>query len=149
MEQLCRNGHSIFQTKCQACKDLKSEYYEMLKKTGFIDIERGQDSTKVLDLGSPQLLKHRSAFKTQEAFDAKMSYYQWARSKLNNKSSFKSERDMLIWEAHADGFSTRRIAPMVGLEQSWLARKICGIRHYLKDEAHAVSSSNMLLDIRK
>lgn len=149
MDQMCKAGHTIFKEKCPKCRSLRSEYYALLKQTGFVDIERGKDSVQVLDLGSPQLLKHRTAFKTEGVFEARRSYYDWARSKLNDKGSFKSERDMLIWEAHAEGYSTRRIAPMVGLEQSWLVRKIQGIRCYLKEEPTAVSSSNMIMNILK
>ena len=59
------------------------------------------------------------------------SYYLWAAQKLN-ESRFRSETDKLIWEMHAEGYSRRAIAPRIGLEHSWITRKIHKIEMYLK-----------------
>lgn len=117
---------------------LRNEWYEYLKSNGFTDIERGDyltDHKSIIDL---QALKD---FQTHSAYEARVSYYQWAREKLND-GSFSSERDKLIWEYHAEGLSRRQISPRVGYEHSYISRKIKGIAEYLKNQAYSVASAS-------
>jgi hypothetical protein len=112
-------GHKILQWKCKACQSLKNEWYEYLQKTGFVDIERITDNLKI-----------HNDFQTINNFQAKQNYFQWAKEKLNN-TEFHSQRDKLIWEYHSDGLSSRKMSPRIGLEQSWLFRKVNQIKDYL------------------
>lgn len=111
------------------CRELRSEWYQYLEKTGFTDIE--SLSGQVIDHKTQIDLAYRKDFHTQAQFEAKQNYYQWARGKLND-GRFNSERDKLIWEYHADGVSSRQISPRIGLEQSWLVRKINKIKEQLE-----------------
>lgn len=119
MVQICQRGHTVFKDSCADCKALRVEWYSYLKNVGFEDIEnmRGDliDSSSALNL--------RKDFQTQMQFNAKQSYYQWARSKAN-EGNFKNETERLIWESHAEGLSVRKIEPLVGLNYSWISRKL-------------------------
>lgn len=96
-----------------------------------------EDDIGLLDRGSQQILESKA-----DIFHSQLSYYQWAQSKLND-ARFDSERDKLIWECHSEGWSTRRIAPQVGLDQSWVVRKI----NRIKDSFKALGSMSMELGI--
>lgn len=83
-------------------------------------------------------------FQTQSTFEAKQSYYSWARSKAND-GRFDSEKSSLIWELHSEGMARREIAPQVGYEHSWISRKIKKIEKYLK--AQSLGSGSSQLDL--
>lgn len=135
---MCQTGHTVFLESCNACKSLKSEWYQYLNNTGFIDAEDSNGDF----IDDKFQAARRSAhidFNTQIQFDAKFSYYQWAREKLNY-GEFRSDTDKLIWEYHSKGLSTRDISPRIGLEQSWTARKVARIKTYLKDPLAIIGS---------
>lgn len=102
----------------------------------FEDIERGDQLTD--EKGAPNL--RRKETQHPEVFHAKQSYYQWARSKLND-GRFESQKDQLIWEYHAEGLSRRQISPRIGLEGSWVTRKIKRIENYLTIQAKLLLGS--------
>lgn len=117
--------HSILNNSCKDCKDLKKEWDEYLEKMGFEDIEKSKiffaDHKSIFDL------VYRKDFQTQTTFDAKVSYYSWARTKLQQES-FTSTTDKIIWESHTEGQSTRQIGSKIGFDQSWIVKKLKKIR---------------------
>ena len=107
-----------------------------LALSGFQDIENGDEFIDT-DLNS---LKY---YQTVDTFNAKQSYYHWAREKLNN-ARFETTKDKLIWECHSEGMVMRRIASTTGFETSWICRKIKRLENYLKEQAEVVASSSMV-----
>ena len=136
MSQPCQAGHQIFQPTCKKCRDLRSEWYQYLEKTGFVDIENLNGD--IIDHKTPLDLIKFKDFQTAHQFQAKQNYYQWARSKLSS-AQFKTTKDKLIWEHHSEGLSTRQISPRVGLEQSWTCRRINKIKTYLMNSIGSMS----------
>ncbi len=132
----CKAGHTLFLENCKQCKALRKEWYGFLKDNGFYDIENNK---KYLDAGSPTELHLRKDFSTEDTFKAKQSYYSWARE-MNERAEFQSTRDKMIWEYHAEGLSRRKIAPMVGLEGSWVMKKIHRIENYIKEQMSYMAS---------
>lgn len=132
--QKCEQGHSIFKESCTSCKKIKSEWDEYLKSCGFVDIEK---TNRHVDLGSTADLGERTAFKNKITFEAKQNYFIWA-SQMLNVGKFESVNHQVIWELHADGFTSREIAPVIGLDQSNVVRAIKRIENYLK----GVTASN-------
>lgn len=116
---------------------MQREWYALLPANGFTDIENRNgdliDHKTTLDFIS------RKDAHTAIQFEAKQSYYQWARTKLND-GKFRSDRDKFIWECHTEGLSTREISPIVGLQQSWLVRKINKIKSHLTTQLDAIGS---------
>lgn len=76
------------------------------------------------------LLDCRKDFKSTEAFEMKQNYSIWAARMLEH-GSFRSLRDQMIWEFHAEGLSRREIAEQIDLGDRWCSRKILQIREYL------------------
>lgn len=109
---------------------MREQWYSHLTEDGFTDIE---DTTTQ---GEPYI---PTDLRTSLQFEAKFSYYQWAREKLN-QGRFDSTKDRLIWQYHAEGVSRREMSPRVGLEQSWITRKIHKIENYLKTQAEIIGS---------
>jgi hypothetical protein len=124
----CQKGHTILKNTCKSCREIKARWDNQLESSGFVDIEDGEFFT---DHRSAQDLAQRRDFQTQDVFAATCSYYAWARSKLS-EGYFTSYRDQRIWELHSEGLSRRKISPIVGLEGSWITRKIHKIEEYLQ-----------------
>lgn len=165
---MCRQGHQTLKDNCRACRELKAEWYQYLSNTGFEDIENGSflKGSYLFTISKPKVdfleykgangtvgarmetevgeLQNEEALAGQYLYESKVSYYQWARSKLND-GRFDSEKDKLIWEYHAEGLSTRQISPRVGLEQSWIVRKINKIKSNLKEQMETFGSASMAI----
>lgn len=124
-QQMCSQGHLIFNEKCRACRDLRREWYGYLNRTGFVDVEK-----QTFSVGP-----RSSEFLEVNTYNAKLHYYSWAQSMLHY-GQFRSTQDRIIWEHHSEGLSRRQIAPRVGLEQSWVTRKIQKIEGYLKAQTN-------------
>lgn len=120
--------------RCPSCKALRQEWYQTLTEEGFFDIEK-QDRLRTTNASH----EIRKDLQTTMQFDARCSYYQWARNKLN-EGRFDSTKDRLIWQYHSEGVSRREMSPKVGLEQSWVTRKIHKIESYLKMQAEIIGS---------
>lgn len=136
MTETCPNGHTIFNDRCRACKRLKKEWYNNLEYSGFTDIETSKkrcDRTDLLDLSD------KTTFQTHTVFVAEKTYYQWASEKLTT-ANFKTVTDRLIWECHSEGLSRRDISPRVGLEGSWISRRIKKIKEELESQVQAIAS---------
>lgn len=133
--QSCPLGHNVFKESCEPCQVIQKEWYQYLERAGFEDIEKdgGRKETQLMRRMSKNV-------QTTEMFEANISYYQWAREKAQ-VSNFKSTTDRLIWEYHAEGLSRSEIAPRVGLEGSWISRKLQYIEQYLK---HSIGSMSMV-----
>lgn len=142
MVQTCQIEHTVFDHNCKYCKSLQNEWYSYLENTGFTDIENAKgdirDHKNTLDLVA------KKDFQTSTQFEAKQSYYQWARSKLND-GRFDSDISKLIWEDFSDGVSTRQIGTRLGIDQSWVVRKIKKTEEYL--EAQSTGSGASQLDL--
>lgn len=104
------------------------DWYNHLARTGFNDIENSKE--EIVDRKIRDFVQVRD-LQSVDAYQARYSYYQWAREKLND-GRFTSVTDKLIWECHAEGVSQRDISPRVGLSQPWIARKLEKIEEYLK-----------------
>lgn len=126
LPEFCTLGHSIFKEDCKACVGLKKEWYCFLKKTGFEDLEVG-----IRLLRPAEQLNLRIDFQSQVTYHAKRDYYQWAQECLTT-CSFDSMVDRLIWQHHAEGYTTREISPIVGHSQPWITRKIHSIEDKIK-----------------
>jgi len=137
----CSKGHSIFQESCRACRALKKEWYAELKDQGFHDIEKND---RLSDHQSIQDFQARKNFQTQMTYNATVSYYQWARSKLS-EGWFTSHRDMRIWGLHSEGLSGRKISEAIGLDQSRICRKLKVIEQYLTNNSVASMSCQLAL----
>lgn len=129
-QQMCSKGHIILKENCQACRSLKKEWYDYLSRAGFFDIET---STRIADHESSFDLFQKREFQSHDLFEAKLNYFQWARTMLF-EGSFRSIRDQIVWEYHTEGLSRRQISARVGLEHSWCGRKVHRIRAYLKGD---------------
>ena len=124
----CARGHIILKQSCKCCKSFRSDWENQLMMSGFQDIESGNGFT---DHGSAEeIVQRHKDFHDSNAYEARMSYYQWAREKAT-VGAFREKVDQEIWEMHAEGISQRQIGPIIGLSQSWLSRKINRIERYL------------------
>lgn len=123
----CLKGHLVLNHKCSYCRSLKSKWDRALSESGFVDIER---NLKLVNAQTTTPLESLRDFQSTAAFNARVSYYQWARSVLNT-GRFDSSKDRRIWEDYAEGLSTRKISKRIGFEQSWVVRKIHKIQHSL------------------
>lgn len=126
--QLCQLSHSVYKQSCKSCRALRREWYQYLSDQGFEDLEKN-DELRV----TYHSIENIQAFQHQQVYQAQYSYYEWAQSKINSK--FRSQADKLIWQLHSEAYSQREISPHVGLEQSWVNRKIQKIRQYLTSSA--------------
>lgn len=132
--------HQIFEPMCSSCKSLQIIWYKKAEESGFEDVEKNNNNIR-------DLLKLQDC-QTPEMFQAKMSYYQWARSKAYDGMKncwFRSEIDRKIWEGHAEGNSRRTIAEEIGLDDSWIAKKIKRIRRDF--ETGSISSITFQLSL--
>jgi len=137
--QLCQAGHSIFQSKCPKCKGLQREWYNTLANTHFTDIER---NGKLITTKDSHFI--RVDFQTSYQFEAKRSYYQWAEAKAESEK-LNNPKDKTIWFHHAQGKNTCEIAPLVGLNQSNVYRRIEKLEHVLNETTYAIGSTAMVL----
>ncbi len=112
---------------------MRQEWLTKAASSGFEDIENHKEELKV---------SKSIHLDTKVTYDAKQSYYDWARSKVND-GRFDSEKSSLIWELHSEATPRREIAPKVGFEQSWVTRKIKKIERYLKAESAGSGSSQL------
>ena len=110
---------------------LKAQFYAELKLTGFKDIENKQE--QLTDHQGAYDFSQRIGFKT-DLISLTVDYYRWAEHMVSS-GHFKSEVDRAIWLLHAEGKSSRYIGSKVGLEQTWICRKILKIKNYLKAQA--------------
>lgn len=125
--------HLVLNRSCKNCCALKAKWYSKLNDSGFDDIEKeNEDISNRGSLSDIALLKD---FQTLDVFEAKRHYYAWASSMLI-VGIFKDRRDKKIWQLHIEGISRRKIAPKVGLEHSWISRRLKRIEKYLKGENH-------------
>lgn len=134
-------GHLILKPTCKSCRELKAHWDKELEALGCPEIENGRHLT---DHKSACDLAQRTNFQTHDTYQANVSYYQWARDKLN-QGLFTSYRDRLIWENHTEGLSRRKISKVVGLEQSWVTRKLQKIENYLLTNSVASMSCQLAL----
>lgn len=124
----CLSGHTILKESCRDCQKLRREWYSHIARVfEFQDIEKGM---RIVDHKTVDDLAYRKDFQTQQQFDAKQSYFVWA-SSMNESGSFKSMKDQLIWEYHAEGLSGRMVSRIIGIDHKWCAKKISKIREYL------------------
>ncbi len=126
--EVCGLGHVIFKESCKACTALQKEWYSYLSRSGFEDIEKG-----VRLVAPTEELSNRTHAHTQMLFNAKRDYYQWASECLTN-CSFDTMVDKLIWGYHAEGYTRREIAPIVGYENSNISRRLKLIEAKLKNK---------------
>ncbi len=66
------------------------------------------------------------------------------RDKLH-EGYFQHHRDRMIWEAHETGASREEISKLVGLEGSWVTRRIDRIKNYLETGSICSISAQMAL----
>jgi len=123
---VCSMDHKILKETCKGCLHIRNIWYKYIDDTGFIDIERASPNSS----NSIAKLLSLNAFKSEDTYNNKLSYYVWAKQSLN-LGKFKSQKDKTIWEYHADGFSTRQIEKQLGISQSWIVRKIQNIKSYI------------------
>lgn len=136
MDQLCKKGHTIFQDKCKACTELQTEWYSTLKATGFIDAERDitNSSRSTTTLGC--LVDTQNALK----FEAKQSFYLWAQRQAE-EAKFKSRVDAKIWSQYSSGVTFRSMESTIGLDHTWIYRKVKKIENYLKEQGRSIVAS--------
>lgn len=82
----------------------------------------------------------RQDLQTKLQFDAKRDYFLWAEQKAH-QAKFNDPKDKLIWENHAKGLTLREMAPEVGLDYSYLSRKLKKIKGYITEQAEMITSS--------
>ncbi len=84
---------------------LKKVWYKKLKKDGFVDIERDENTIE----------KYSSVFNRELSYveaSGRLTYYTMATSFLHDYD-FPSELDRIIWEYHSNGISYRNIARLL------------------------------------
>lgn len=121
----CSLSHKIFKITCKGCNHIKNIWYNFAKASGFEDIE---EKCKYLDPWHD--IKRKKDFQNEETFQAVIDYYSWC-NKASQSFEFKNAKDEVIWRCHAEGMTRRRISQVVGLEHSWITRKIHKIERYL------------------
>ena len=103
-----------------------------LKVTGFTDIETNQRSS--LDLFN------RVDGKDLIKFEAKQKFYSWAQEQAAI-AKFKSETDKQIWSHYSNGVTFRAMESKIGLDHTWIYRKVTKIKDYLKEQAQHITAS--------
>lgn len=83
----------------------------------------------------------RAGFNSEVMFEARVSHYSWA-SEMVEKGQFETPKDKMIWENYSEGLSRTQIAERIGLERSWINRKISMIEKYLKSPLQTLASSS-------
>jgi hypothetical protein len=123
---------------CSECRSLRDSWQQHLENSGFQDHEK--NGYLKVTINSHETAKD---WHDETLFNARVNYYQWARSKLND-ARFTSERDRLIWEYHTEGLSSRQIAPRVSLDQSGIVRTVNRIKQAFNQ---AIGSLSMVQGI--
>lgn len=96
-------------------KKLQEKWYGKLKRSGFEDIERSDESLKKWSL---MFVTDDSTEITREA---KTEYYRAAGHFLHDHQ-FDSTTEKRIWELHSSGLSIRNIVKMLTKENKWFLR---------------------------
>lgn len=101
--------HSIFDSKCESCNQLKNKWYAKLgdfngPESG--DIEKDEDHLKIW---SADKFRFRHAGIQGGGWQAKFEYYQMAERFLN-EYKFKESIQEIVWEYHVKGLSEVDIA---------------------------------------
>jgi len=120
--QVCSMSHYQLKTNCVGCNHLKNTWYGYLEMNGFIDAEKNH---KPFD----DAKKRRNPQHVKEVTD----YYYWATQALHMKT-FKSQTDETIWQYYVNGATALEISNAIGLERSWVSRKIGRIEKSLKEK---------------
>jgi hypothetical protein len=93
---------------------LKEKWYSKLKREGFEDIEKDEDSLKVW---SSTIFGKTKALIQHGGWQAKATYYQMASTFLS-EYKFDNDRERKIWEKHSEGLSMRDISVSLGTKRS-------------------------------
>lgn len=80
--------------------ELRDKWYTKLEKSGFVDAEQDEDNLKQWD--SYSFSGSRRARYNKDLYSSKEEYYQLA-GKFLNSYEFKTKKERLIWECHAEG----------------------------------------------
>jgi hypothetical protein len=97
--------------KSKEFKKLRTEWYKILKKSGFKDIERNDYELKEPTKLEPITIEESRA------------YYRLARQFLENHD-FDSEFDAALWYMHSRGVSARDIGKMIKRSNSTVSAVI-------------------------
>lgn len=136
MDQLCRKGHTIFKEKCPSCTELRKEWYTTLQQTGFTDIEVNRKTLHQ----SPFDLNNRSDVRDVVKFEAKQNFYIWAQRQAE-EAKFHSPVDAKIWSQYSNGITFRSMESSIGLDHTWIYRKVKKIENYLKEQGRSLIAS--------
>lgn len=93
-------------TKQQKFKELQDKWYKKLEKSGFSDIEAGEDRLKSY---SSVIFSYGN----ESSWRAKREYYQMAENFLTDYK-FATTMEEIIWAYHANGISGHNIALLLG-----------------------------------
>lgn len=80
--------------------------------------------------------------RSQETFENKRSYFQWAEEKAQ-AGKFKTDTDKEVWTLHANGLSMSKTAERIGFSKAWVVEKVHRIENYLKEQAMVFHTSSM------
>lgn len=93
---------------------LQQQWYNKLKKKGFVDIEHDEDHLK---LSSERfVVRNSGAYANPTLTSAKFEYYNNCR-KFMSTYLFKNKREKEIFEMHTEGISIRDIATKTRLSR--------------------------------
>jgi hypothetical protein len=109
-------------------KVLQKYWYELLRDTGFKDIENTEGLLKEWDFNF-----FRMRFNAIQ-YEATKSYYDQARHLLHT-FEFKNEMEKAIWELHCEGLSERKISQhLKKFRKSWVHVIIARIASQIKKD---------------
>jgi len=112
-------------------KELQKHWYKKLKDSGFEDVEK-DEYFLIRDARSKRIFRSDRSI---EYYESVIEYYQLAENFLHD-FKFKTEREKIIWEYHANGISMRDIVIIMqkaGIKD--LTRtKVCTIIGQLRKE---------------
>lgn len=94
-------------------EELRDKWYAKLKKSGFEDQERDEDTLKVYSsdkFGARR--QSRSSITQNGGWQAKATYYSMAERYLS-EYPFETRREQIIWEYHANAVSVRDIVNLL------------------------------------
>lgn len=78
--------------------------------------------------------------KDKDRFEAKQKFYQWAQEQASH-AQFQSHTDKKIWSHYSNGETFRSIEDKVGLDHTWIYRKVKKIENYLKEQTAFITAS--------
>ncbi len=109
---------------------LQDKWYAKLKKSGFEDAEKDEQSLKQYSSGL--MGTQRESYSVRKVYyDSVQDYYIMAEHFLNEHKFKSNERT--IWSLHSQGISARDIALSTKSSKSVVSRKICQLRHQMFD----------------